>query len=163
MLVASIGVLGTLAGGLGGVLITQRRADRREGESWQREREREREQWRREDIARAFEHRREACVEFHASVRAARDELFRPFHPVTIDEDRAIELGREVFKKYTTLILYSSPELTNSATETLTALTDLRTFTLNGGGAGSERYDAWKRLLKVEEDLVHVIRKELGV
>ncbi|MBL7256424.1 hypothetical protein [Paractinoplanes lichenicola] len=157
VLVAGMGVLGTL----GGVLITQRRADKRESESRGREREIERERWRREDVARAFEHRREACVEFHASVRSARDELFREFHPAPTDESRAIELGREAFKRYTTLTLYSSLELTNSATEVLAALNDLHTVTFNGGGP--DRYEAWKKLLKVEERLFLLIRKELGV
>ena len=38
--VAAFGVLGTLAGGIAGVLITQRRADEREAAAWGRQRER---------------------------------------------------------------------------------------------------------------------------
>ena|SRR5215831_15482935 len=67
---AGIAVLGTL----GGVLITQRWADRREDKTWRREREREREReqerWAREDEARTFGHRREAYADFYESVKA---------------------------------------------------------------------------------------------
>ena len=47
-----------------GVVFTQRRADRREAERWEREREREREVWAREDASRSYYHRREAYIEF---------------------------------------------------------------------------------------------------
>ncbi|MGB8229553.1 MAG: hypothetical protein WCE78_10955 [Pseudonocardiaceae bacterium] len=50
--------------GLGGILFTQHRADRREDARWQRERERERASWAREDAARSYEQRREAYVAF---------------------------------------------------------------------------------------------------
>jgi hypothetical protein len=50
--------------GLGGILLTQRRADRREDARWQREREREQALWAREDAARSYEQRREAYVAF---------------------------------------------------------------------------------------------------
>lgn len=68
--VAGLGVLGTLAGGVVGGAITQRRADRREGKAWARDREREHERWAREDEARTFEHRREAYIDFYAAVKA---------------------------------------------------------------------------------------------
>lgn len=59
LVVAAIGVTGTLVGGVTGGLVTQRWADRREDRAWTREHERERERWLREDEARTFEHRRE--------------------------------------------------------------------------------------------------------
>lgn len=70
LVVAGIGVVGTLTAGIAGGLITQRRADRRESATWARERERERERWAREDEARTFEQRREAFVEFYVAVKA---------------------------------------------------------------------------------------------
>jgi hypothetical protein len=63
IVVAAIGVVGTLAAGIAGVLITQRRADEREAVAWKRQRERERELWQREDMMRTFDHRRAAYVE----------------------------------------------------------------------------------------------------
>jgi hypothetical protein len=55
LVVAVIGLVATIVG----VIITQRRSDRREKIAWERERERERERWAREDAARTFELRRE--------------------------------------------------------------------------------------------------------
>jgi hypothetical protein len=70
LVVAGIGLLGTVVGTIAGVLIAQRRSDRRELATWQRERIRQRELWQREDALRNFEHRREAYVSFYQSLRA---------------------------------------------------------------------------------------------
>ena len=67
---AGIAVLGTLGGGIGGVLVTQRWADRREEKAWARERVREQGRWSREDEARTFEHRREVFEDFYQAVKA---------------------------------------------------------------------------------------------
>jgi hypothetical protein len=69
LVVAGLGLLGTITGTIGGVLIAQRRSDRREATNWNRERERERERWAREDAARTFAHRREAYSDFYESLR----------------------------------------------------------------------------------------------
>ena len=45
IVVAGIGVAGTLTAGIAGGLITQRWADRRDDKTWQRERLREQERW----------------------------------------------------------------------------------------------------------------------
>jgi hypothetical protein len=68
--VAGVGVVGTAAGTVAGVLITQRRSDAREAVTWTRQREREADGWAREDAARTFEHRRTAYEEFYKSLRA---------------------------------------------------------------------------------------------
>ena len=57
LVVAAIGLLGTSVGTIAGVLVTQRRADRREGLARKREQQRERERWAREDALRTFEQR----------------------------------------------------------------------------------------------------------
>lgn len=69
LVVAVLGLTGTAVGTIGGVLIAQRRSDRRETENWVRESERERARWLREDEARTFEQRRVAYVEFFESLR----------------------------------------------------------------------------------------------
>lgn len=68
--VAGLGLLGTLCGTIAGVLITQRRSDRREQTTWERDRDRERERWEREDALRTFEERRSAYEQFYESLRA---------------------------------------------------------------------------------------------
>jgi hypothetical protein len=68
--VAGLGVVGTLAGGIVGSVLTQRRADQREDKAWARERGHEQERWAREDEARTFEHRREAYIDFYVAVKA---------------------------------------------------------------------------------------------
>jgi hypothetical protein len=67
--VAGIGLLGTIIGTVTGVLIAQRRSDRREREAWQRERDRERQLWAREDALRNFEQRRDTYVSFYETLR----------------------------------------------------------------------------------------------
>ena len=54
-----------------GVVLTQRRSDRREDERWKRDRERERESWAREDARRTFEQRRDCYVDFLQRLREA--------------------------------------------------------------------------------------------
>jgi hypothetical protein len=72
LVVAGIGVAGTLAAGIAGGLMTRRWADKREDKAWVRERagERERERWAREDETRTFEHRREVFEDFYGALRA---------------------------------------------------------------------------------------------
>lgn len=55
LVVAAIGLLGPIVGTVAGVLITQRRSDRRKAAAWERERARERELWARDDVLRNFE------------------------------------------------------------------------------------------------------------
>ncbi|OBB76803.1 hypothetical protein A5759_05200 [Mycobacterium sp. 852014-52144_SCH5372336] len=68
---AALGFIGTLGGALGGVVITQRSADRRERESRAEEFKRERARWAREDAARTFEERRDAYLGFYEALRQA--------------------------------------------------------------------------------------------
>src|ERR1700720_4141159 len=63
--VAALGLLGTVVGAISGVLVTQRRADKREVDAWERESEQERERWAREDAARTFEERRDTYISFY--------------------------------------------------------------------------------------------------
>lgn len=70
LVVAGIGVAGTLTAGIAGALVAQRWANQRDDKTWAREREREQERWRREDEARTFEHRREAFEDFYRAVKA---------------------------------------------------------------------------------------------
>ena len=89
LVVAGLAVLGTLAG----VLVTQRWSYRREAIAWTRERQREQERWAREDEARTFEHRREACAEFYVAVKALARKAYEHGFGLIDDEDRPGESG----------------------------------------------------------------------
>jgi hypothetical protein len=98
LLVAILGLLGTAGGAIVGVLITQRRSDRREKAAWDREREREREVWAREDAARTFELRRQSYVEYFeavdAVIREYNDMMVRLGMLLIDDEDRDVVEAR---------------------------------------------------------------------
>lgn len=76
MVVAGIGVAGTLTAGIADGLVAQRWARQREEKAWARERAPERERWAREDEARTFELRREVFEEFDQAVKLTR--MFDP-------------------------------------------------------------------------------------
>src|SRR6266568_4922156 len=69
LLVAALGIVGTVGGTVTGVVLTQRQASRRDAITWARERERERERWAREDADRTFSNRRDTYVDFYESLR----------------------------------------------------------------------------------------------
>ena len=69
LFVAGLGLLGTIAGTVTGVVLTQRQATRREALARQHERKRQQEQWTREDGLRTFDQRRTAYIEFYESLR----------------------------------------------------------------------------------------------
>lgn len=78
LLSPAIGFLGSIFGALaafGGVMLTQRRSDRRDESAWAREREREHARWTREDAARTFELKREAYITYFDAVGQYRDGL----------------------------------------------------------------------------------------
>jgi hypothetical protein len=113
--VAVIGVLGTLSGGIAGVLITQRRSDRRDDKTWERERARERERWSREDEARTFDHRRESYVDFYDSLkvmaRAAYDKGYG-FHE---EPELPDDWHTPTFERLNRLRIYATPRVAAAA------------------------------------------------
>lgn len=70
LLIAALGVLGTVGGTAVGVIITQRRSDRREDLQWNRLREQERERWAREDVLRTFDQRSSSYINFEEKLRS---------------------------------------------------------------------------------------------
>jgi hypothetical protein len=81
IVVAILGLVGTIGGALGGVLITQWRSDARERAAWERETQRERERWGREDEARTFEERRDAYIAFYDILNQTLGRINLQFHP----------------------------------------------------------------------------------
>lgn len=111
LLVAGLGLLGTLAGGLGGVVIASKMAKEREDVAWTRERQREQERWDREDRNRTFEHRRTAQVEFYEALRSLAT-IAHDYGMGTLDEARLPEgWEEEAFRRLQYLRIYSSPHV----------------------------------------------------
>ena len=71
LVIAALGLAASIIGSIGGVIMTQRRADRREELQWQRDREREQDDRAREDALRTFEQRRACYVDFEEALRGA--------------------------------------------------------------------------------------------
>jgi hypothetical protein len=120
LVVAGMTLLGTVSGGVVGVVLTQRRADRREQQAWEREREREKEHWGREDAARTFEHRREAYVNFYTSVTVLAHKAFE----TSTGGGEPLEEGwnQEALQNLQRLEFYADHELCTTAQEAYQAL-----------------------------------------
>jgi hypothetical protein len=121
--IAVISVVGTLAGGIVGSVLTQRWSSAREERSWTREHERQREQWLRDDQARIFEYRREAYLDFYAGVkdmaRAAYDKCMGLiFDGSPEPEDH---WHQPTFEKLQRLQFYADRELARAASDSYNA------------------------------------------
>jgi hypothetical protein len=121
LVVAGIGLLGTIVGTISGVLITQRRSDRREATARERERVRERELWAREDTVRNFEARRDAYVSFYEALRKMARTAYE--HGMGLSEVAAedqehelpFEWNQAAFRKLEHCRIYASPEVLAAA------------------------------------------------
>lgn len=102
--------------GIGGTLLgswlTQRGATKREMTNWERELQREKARWSREDKARAFDHRREAYVDFFEELGRIQ-ELVSIFGAGEASGEDYFELGEDwryaAWKKLQTVALYATP------------------------------------------------------
>ena len=102
--------------GIGGTLLgswlTQRGATKRETENWERELQREKARWLREDEARAFDHRREAYVDFFEELGRIQ-ELVSDLGAGEASGEDYFELREDwrydAWKKLQTVALYATP------------------------------------------------------
>ena len=70
IVIAAASVVRTFGASVSGVLIAERRVERRDSDNaWTRERKREAKRWAREDEMRTFEHRRETYADFDESLK----------------------------------------------------------------------------------------------
>ena len=162
LLVATIGLIATVTAAIAGVLITQRRSDRREEKTWQRERERERERWSREDQARTFEHRRDAFAAFYEAVNAdyMQVRIWREEHGSSLDDDKVPdEWARATGEKMQLVQLYATPKLANLALDLWLALLDLLVDRLDD----EEFSKQCDRYRTIEFEVRNAIRNELGI
>ena len=159
--VAALGLLSTLVG----VLLTQRRSDRRENTSWKRERERERERWAREDAARTFEHRREAYADFYESLRQTALAAYN--HGMGLgDHADDGQLGEgwqtATYRKLQHLRLYGSSVVDAAASEAYSAAWWWG-FKTDWGKADHGFYEHQERYDVGAEELLLALRRDLGV
>ena len=119
--VAGIGLLATIIGTVTGVLIAQRRSDRREREAWQRERDRERQLWAREDALRNFEQRRDNYVSFYETLRETVLKVYDHGMGLSApppDENEGelpFEWNQKIGQKLQHLRIFASPEVLATA------------------------------------------------
>lgn len=158
LIVAAMGFVATIVG----VMITQRRSDRREDKNWERERERERARWAREEAARTFEQRQEAYAEFYESLREMTRTVYD--HGVGLSEgsDLPLDWNLPTFRKLQHLELYASTEVANFA---LAAYFSCRQWGHNAvRGQDDEQFRSLQQL--TEQDiglLLDALRADLGV
>lgn len=115
LVVAGIGVAGTLTAGIAGGLITQRWSDRREVNAWTREREREHERWTREDEARTFEHRRQAYTDFYEAVKALAKTAYDHGYGFTEEPELREGWQSDAFAKLARLEFYADRPVATAA------------------------------------------------
>lgn len=110
LLLAGLGLVGTVSGTIGGVLITQRGSDRRETLALTRQEEREREAWAREDSARTFEHRRQAYGDFYESLKAMALRVYNHGMGLSDEDDEELPEGWQThtFQRLQHLELYAT-------------------------------------------------------
>jgi hypothetical protein len=120
LVIAALGIVGTVAGTIVGVILTQRQANRRDELNWARERARERERWAREDAERTFGHRRDAYAEFYEAL-GDMALLIQNFglgmseEPLDSDGHLPSDFQSQAFRKLQRLRLYAIPATTAAA------------------------------------------------
>jgi hypothetical protein len=166
LLVASLGIVGTVAGTVSGVVYAQRQADRRDALSWERERKREEQRWAREDLARTFEHRRNAYVEFYESLR---DTTFMIYNhkmglsqPVEGQDEPPFDFQLPTYRKLQHLEVYATPFVVQPAKDAYDAAWKW------GVGARFDQVDEkcaahQQRYDELEIVLLDTVRMDLGI
>ncbi|MCV7307209.1 hypothetical protein [Mycobacteroides immunogenum] len=119
LVVGVIGVLGTIIGTIGGVLITQRQSDSREAAARRHELEREQARWAREDSARTFKQRSAAYVDFYRASVAAGEliTIYSLGRRRGVDEDELPNLWEATVEELFTLQIYATPRVAELAGE----------------------------------------------
>lgn len=164
LVIAALGVVGTIVGTIAGVLITQRRSDRREDQAWTRERERERELWAREDQLRTFEQRRESYVAFYEELRDMAGVAFtHGQNQVWGNESRLPDaFGETAYRTLQRLSLFAAPDVMKAADRAYWAASHYGQVDL--ARHGIEQVDIrMEEQFDTERELFEAIRIDLGV
>ncbi len=163
-LVAGLGLMGTV----GGVLITQRRADKRETAARKLESDREQQRWKREDAARTFEQRRDAYLSFyHANGQIGRrvhEYLVARIHGVDNVEPPPMWVP-DAEEKLNALAIYGTQRVMDLAND---AQAQYRKMAMEaeawepeqGTSPLDDRGDQW---FAARHNMLQVMREELGI
>ena len=161
-----------LAGALiaiGGVLITQARADKREVVAREHEQERERDRWSREDAARTFEHRRTVYADFYNAngelglwVHGYYDALYVEPRDPDDDPELPLDWASAEYKQLELLELYATPKVARLAHEAHLACMawGIQAESTRDVNKFRERQEQWEL---ARRNLLAAIRQDLGV
>jgi hypothetical protein len=156
-------VLGTVAAGIAGVLITQRRSDRRDDKTWERERQRERERWAREDEARTFEHRHQAYADFYGSLKAMARAAYDHGYGFTDDPELPFDWQSTTFAKLQRLSIYATPAVAEAASTAYSAAWRWGHTAKHGDLDDPEFHQRQEEYDAAEIQLLMLIREDLSI
>lgn len=163
LVVAGIGVMGTLTAGIAGGVIAQRWANQREDKTWARERARERERWAREDEARTFEHRREVFEDFYQAVKALARRAYGHGYGFDDTPELPFDWNADAFAKLTRLGLYADRRVAAAASAAYNAAWGWGQYTKYDDPDDPEFYERQEKYDDAEHDLLVLIRQALSI
>jgi len=163
IVVAAIGVAGTLIAGIAGTLVAQRWADRRDDKTWARERLREQERWRREDEARTFEHRREAFEECYQAVKALARRAYDHGYGFDDTPELPFDWAADAFAKLTRLGLYVDRRSYIAAERAYDAACSWGQHTKYNDPDDPEFYERQQKFDDAEFDMLVLMRQALSI
>lgn len=163
LVVAGIGVAGTLAAGVAGGLITQRWANEREDTAWVRERQREQEHWAREDETRTFEHRRQVLEDFYEAVKALARRAYDHGYGFDGTPELPFDWHADAAAKLTRLGLYADRRVYAAASEAYGAAWAWGQHTKYNDPDDAKFYERQARFDAAEYSLLVLIRQALSV
>jgi len=163
LVVAGIGVAGTLAAGVAGGLIAQRWATQREETAWTRERARERERWSREDESRTFELRREVFEEFYQAVKALARRAYDHGYGFDGTPELPFDWHADAAAKLTRLGLYADRRVAAAASVAYGAAWTWGQHTKYDDPDDPEFYERQEKFDQAEYELLSLIRQALSI
>lgn len=161
--VAGLGLLGTITAGIAGVVITQRRSDRREDTVWARERERERQRWEREDQARTFEQRRQAYADFYESLKTMAKRAYDHGFGFTDEPELPADWQWETFRRLQRLELYADQPVAQAAWAAYSAAWHWGMNTSHGDADDPKFHDSEGTYDAAEAELLVAVRRSLSI
>lgn len=163
LVVAGIGVVGTLTAGIAGAVIAHRWANQREDKAWAREREREQQRWAREDEARTFEHRREVIEDFYQAVKALARRAYDHGYGFDDTPELPFDWNADAFAKLTRLGLYADRRVASAASAAYSAAWEWGQYTKYDDPDDPKFYERQEKYDDAEHELLILIRQALTV